>query len=128
MSAEERKAIFRTNDGSVVIEHGGEAFSLPEPPENNVAQPMMSAMSVFEKMRHLRRSLKVWQAAGRPLASKTARTARLAACNACPFWNAQGNFWLGECRAPGCGCTRGKAWLATERCPHPEGSRWPVTY
>lgn len=80
-------------------------------PVANVATP------AAVKLRHLRRALQRWQAAGRPLAPRAVRQARGAACRACPHWHPGGNLGLGECAAPGCGCTRAKWWLATEACP-----------
>lgn len=69
------------------------------------------------KLLHLRRALRRWQAAGCPLAPRPVRHARATICTACPHWAPGGNLGLGECRAPGCGCTRAKWWLATEACP-----------
>lgn len=45
------------------------------------------------------------------------RDRRLAICRACEYWNEAGNVGLGECKHPGCGCTRFKHGLATETCP-----------
>lgn len=45
------------------------------------------------------------------------RARRLAICRACDLWNEGGNVGLGECKHPGCGCTRFKHGLATETCP-----------
>ena len=42
---------------------------------------------------------------------------RLAICRGCEYWNEGGNVGLGECKHPGCGCTRFKQGLATESCP-----------
>jgi len=82
------------------------------------AAPVASvATPAAVKLRHLRRALQRWQASGCPLAPRAVRRARAAACAACPHWHPDGNLGLGECRAPGCGCTRAKWWLATEACP-----------
>lgn len=69
------------------------------------------------KLRNLKRALKRWLASGCRMAPSGVRKARLAVCFQCEHWHAAGNLGLGECRAPGCGCTRAKAWLATESCP-----------
>ena len=71
------------------------------------------------------RALRQWQRAGRPLADVTTRARRKAACEACELYRPDGNWGLGECTAPGCNCTNAKRWLLTEKCPHPQGSRWP---
>lgn len=79
------------------------------------AAPVASPAAV--KLGHLRRSLRRWQAAGFPLTPRPVRRERGAICAACEHWYPGGNLGLGECRAPGCGCTRAKWWLATEACP-----------
>lgn len=58
-----------------------------------------------------------WIKAGAPLVAPETRTARLAICQACEFYAATGNLGLGECQAPGCGCTRAKLSMATSKCP-----------
>lgn len=77
------------------------------------------------KVRRLRGELRAWRKAGLPLASPALREERRAACEACPYFAPAGNLGLGECHAPGCGCTRMKRWLLTSQCKHPDGSRWP---
>lgn len=67
-----------------------------------------------------------WVAAGAPVVSAEVYAARATACEACELWDGAARMGLGKCRAPGCGCTTFKRWLATERCKHPEGSRWSV--
>lgn len=89
-----------------------------------IAAPVASvAAPAVAKLGRLLRSLRRWQAAGRPLAPRPVRRARAAICGACEHWNPGGNLGLGECRAPGCGCTRAKWWLATEACPL---GKWPA--
>lgn len=51
------------------------------------------------------------------------RDRRLAICRECDLWNEGGNVGLGECKHPGCGCTRFKHGLATETCP---AGKWPA--
>lgn len=67
-----------------------------------------------------------WLAAGAPVVDQMTYDVRTAACEVCPYWDGKARLGLGKCRAPGCGCTSFKRWLATERCKHPEGSRWPA--
>lgn len=81
--------------------------------------------SVFTKAKRLAKELKDWNAAGRPLASRELRKARLATCATCEYFNKNGNLFLGECKAPGCGCSKAKAFLLTSKCPYPGGSKWP---
>ena len=58
-----------------------------------------------------------WAKAGFPRVKKRIYHARLATCRACPHWAEDARLGLGSCRHKGCGCTRLKLWLATERCP-----------
>lgn len=47
--------------------------------------------------------------------------ARTSACTACTYWDGSSRLGLGTCNHHGCGCTKLKRWLATERCP---AGRW----
>jgi hypothetical protein len=99
----------------------------PSTPEVKVVPaPAPAKVSLLTKVRRLGVALKRWQAAGRPVVSRETARERAAICQGCEYWRAGGNFGLGECRAPGCGCTRLKIWLATEKCPHPAGAKWPA--
>jgi hypothetical protein len=81
--------------------------------------------AVIAKARRLKEELIFWGRKGFPIASDEIRAARESACSACKYYDPKGNLLLGECTAPGCGCTRFKWWLATSKCPHPNGSKWP---
>ena len=87
------------------------------------AKPKPERASVVTKAGRLRRELTAWLKRGAPLVPKEVRQARLAICRACEYYDAAGNLGLGECRFPGCGCTRVKAALATSRCPH-KPAKW----
>lgn len=80
---------------------------------------------VIKKGKILLRALRSWVSAGLPIAPPVTRKARLSACAGCDLWNPEGNMGFGECKHPSCGCSQFKAWLLTETCPHPKGSRWP---
>jgi hypothetical protein len=90
----------------------------PKPPLPS--KPPFEHASLITKATRLRRELKQWHRAGHPMTPRLERKRRAAICAACEYFNALGNFGMGECRAPGCGCTRAKTWLATSRCPLPE--------
>ena len=77
------------------------------------------------KAGRLRVALAEWKRAGYPKTPREERRRRRAICRKCEFWNPRGNILLGECLAPGCGCTRAKVWLATARCPL-DPPKWPV--
>jgi hypothetical protein len=82
-----------------------------------VVPPPREDASLKTKIGRLRRDLTVWFKAGAPMAPREVRKSRQAICVACDYWNAMGNLGLGECKYPGCGCSRVKAALATSKCP-----------
>ena len=63
-----------------------------------------------------------WAAGGFATVDADAYAARSAICDGCTFWDGSARLGLGKCKAPGCGCTSVKRWLATERCPL---RKWP---
>ena len=67
-----------------------------------------------------------WISAGLPVVSQAVYDQRTDICDGCELWDKKGNLGMGKCKAPGCGCTRFKRWLATEACKHPQGSKWPA--
>lgn len=64
-----------------------------------------------------------WARAGCPVVSQEQYAERSAACAACEHWDGAARLGLGKCNAPGCGCTKFKRWLATEKCPL---GKWPA--
>lgn len=79
--------------------------------------PAPERAGLLTKAARLKAALQEWRRAGLPLASRAARKERQACCDACEYYRPTGNLGLGECTAPGCGCTRAKLWLATSVCP-----------
>jgi hypothetical protein len=63
-----------------------------------------------------------WAGAGFKTATREQYDSRMVICGHCPHWDGKARFGLGICRAPGCGCSRFKQWLASERCPL---GKWP---
>jgi hypothetical protein len=69
-----------------------------------------------------------WRAAAaalhgeRVLVTEDEYAARSVACESCPHWDGAARAGLGKCKAPNCGCTKLKRWLATETCPL---RKWP---
>lgn len=82
--------------------------------------------TVTELAENFTAAMERWASAGFKTVTREEYDARAAACDACPYWDPNGWFGLGKCKAPGCGCTKFKRWLATEQCAHPEGSRWQM--
>lgn len=79
--------------------------------------PALEHAAPLTKLGRLRRELWIWAKAGLPLAPRSERQRRLNICQPCDYYSPAGNLGLGECRAPGCGCTRAKLALATSQCP-----------
>jgi hypothetical protein len=87
------------------------------PRQAGAAAPAPERANVFTKAGRLYREVKTWVRAGAPRVDRDTRKARKAECDVCPYYVAGGNLGLGECQAPGCGCTRVKLALATSKCP-----------
>lgn len=70
-----------------------------------------------------------WVESGFPIVSEAEYKLRGSICetrnngSSCEFWT---DGFIGRCKAPGCGCTKLKRWLASEQCKHPDGSKWPA--
>lgn len=63
-----------------------------------------------------------WSSDGFPVVTAGQYKDRAAACETCEHWDGSARLGLGKCKAPGCGCTKLKRWLATEKCPL---AKWP---
>lgn len=70
-----------------------------------------------------------WTASGRPVRTQEQIDTLLAICKECPLFNAE----ISHCSVCGCPLGSGKDALknklamATEDCPHPDGSKWKAT-
>lgn len=64
-----------------------------------------------------------WSAAGFPTVTRADFDARSAVCEPCEYWDGAARLGLGRCNVPGCGCTKLKRWLASEKCPK---DKWPA--
>jgi hypothetical protein len=69
------------------------------------------------------RAVSRWLVAGMPVSDEATYMRRSSVCDNCTYWDGGARLGLGTCKAPGCGCTRLKRWLATERCPL---GKWPA--
>ncbi len=68
------------------------------------------------RLANLWRALRVWTAAGFPMASQARYLRRRWTCARCPQWDPPTPLRLGRCRLCGC-ATELKLRLATEHCP-----------
>lgn len=91
------------------------------------ALPVPQTPPLWLKIKRLARELAWWWLQGKGwvrLVQVAVYVRRRRICGGCDYFNAKGNWRLGECQAPGCGCTKAKLWLPTAHCPHPDGPRW----
>lgn len=58
-----------------------------------------------------------WSSAGFPIVNEEIYKSRSSICESCEFWDGKARFGLGKCKAIGCGCTKFKRWIQTEKCP-----------
>ena len=99
--------------------HGTKVYTKRETNPGAVPAPTVADMAS-----HLELALRAWTKAGFPTVTAEQYKERALICEKCPLWDGLARFGLGKCKA--CGCTGLKRWLATERCTHPQGSRWPA--
>lgn len=85
--------------------------------------------SIMTKAGRLKKEVGAWLRSGAKIAPKEIRIERLSVCAGsdgkpkCPYYFPDGNLGLGECKAPGCGCTRVKVWLMSSTCPIKQWTR-----
>lgn len=58
-----------------------------------------------------------WLKAGLPVVDEDVFRHRRSVCESCEFWKPDARAGLGKCNHKGCGCTKLKWWLKTEKCP-----------
>lgn len=68
-------------------------------------------------MRRLISAVSRWMRAGFPVPPIATLMRRRWICGRCSDWKPAARWGAGRCAHPGCGCTRAKWWMATERCP-----------
>jgi hypothetical protein len=105
-------------------EDGSGAIVPPPVLPRSMALPEPDAL---ELAANLGKATAGWAAAGFPVVTQAQYDARTVACTPCDLWDGSARLGLGKCKAPGCGCTKFKRWLATEVCKHPQGSKWPAS-
>jgi len=100
-------------DGTVVNETSGPII-IPHPP---IARPSLPPPPTpWELATNFTNAMTRWVGAGFRVVTRGEYDRRAAICDRCEFWDGKARAGLGHCKAPGCGCTAFKRWLATERC------------
>lgn len=102
----------------------GKILAAPSAAPSRVAHQFREP-SVGEMLGNFAGAMADWVMAGLPIVSGEVAHARIAACRACPghHWEEEARAGLGKCTHPKCGCTRGKMWLGTSKCPI---EHWPA--
>jgi hypothetical protein len=79
--------------------------------------PVEEKPSFAAKLRHAMEAGVRFAESGMQMAPADAKAQRAAICQACSYWNPEGNAGMGECTHFKCGCTKLKWSIASERCP-----------
>jgi len=83
--------------------------------KERVRLAQLSQPKTIAKIRSASASVAKWARAGFVSVSEKTYNEREAICNACEFWQPDGNFGMGKCLK--CGCAKGKLKLPHEKCP-----------
>ena len=85
--------------------------------ERQITPDMLEEPSLLELAKNFTTALTRWVKAGAPVVNEEVYRERISICETCEYWKPEARMGLGKCSAPGCGCTKLKLWLKTERCP-----------
>lgn len=112
-----RGEVIERYEAGIITDHRASTIHLPRQP---LPEPTISQM-----LTNFAGAMGEWLAAGMPVASRETAIARIIACRSCPgnHWREDARGGLGKCSHPKCGCTKGKMWLGTSRCPI---GHWPA--
>jgi len=77
----------------------------------------ISPPTALEMASNFTHAIKRWVSEGFPTVTEVEYKQRAAICNECKYWDGQARLGQGKCNAPGCGCTKLKRWISTEKCP-----------
>ncbi len=100
-------------------QYGGQCleFSQAEQVSSRIVDDLPEEPTAVELAGNFVGAMARWSTAGFATVSAEDYAARGAVCDACEFWDGAARLGLGKCNAPGCGCTKLKRWLSTEKCP-----------
>jgi hypothetical protein len=106
----------------MIVIHRPDLVGSAVPPGPAIPRLVSENPPILTKAKRLAQALRQWNREGREITTKSVRAERTAVCGLCPHWRPKANLGLGLCDAPGCGCTRAKVWLKSEKCPL---KKWP---
>ena len=79
--------------------------TLPKPP------------TIKQMSKNFAKATAKWIKSGFETVTKSEFDQRLEICRSCTFWDEKARLGMGKCNHEGCGCSKGKLWLKTEKCP-----------
>ena len=79
--------------------------SLPKPP------------TIKQMSKNFAKATAKWIKSGFETVTQSEFDKRLEICRSCTFWDEKARLGMGKCNHEGCGCSKGKLWLKTEKCP-----------
>lgn len=103
--------------GRIIAEHAFAAAPAQPPPTPPLPTPRLEPPTLAEMAENFAGALVRWAAAGFALVPEEVYRARLAICRSCYYWDEHARLGYGKCQHPKCGCSKGKQWLKSERCP-----------
>lgn len=92
-------------------------------PKPIAKKPKIPEPTLAELAGNFTHAIAAWTMAGFPTVSASDYTTRAAICAPCQYWQPTARAGLGKCAHKGCGCTKLKRYLASEKCPL---NLWPA--
>lgn len=105
------------------VEKSAPPQPLIQPPKTIVRPVPIPEPTLAELAGNFTHAIAAWTMAGFPTVSASDYTTRAAICGRCQYWQPTARAGLGKCAHKGCGCTKLKRYLATEKCPL---NLWPA--
>lgn len=90
-----------------------EAYKLVEAIEKSQPKPP----TIKQMTKNFAKATAKWAKSGFKTVTKSEFNERLATCRSCTFWDEKARLGMGKCNHKECGCSKGKLWLKTEKCP-----------
>jgi hypothetical protein len=117
ISKEYKEKIIKS--GGIITKTGGVMFD-----DGQIGQEQHNP-NFPNKVKNFAGSMTKWACGGFKKVGQDVYNKRMAVCNACQFWDNDGNLGMGKCSK--CGCGRGKLWLGHEKCPIGKWDSEPLT-
>tara|TARA_R110002051_G_scaffold303473_1_gene372358 strand:- start:3899 stop:4519 length:621 start_codon:yes stop_codon:yes gene_type:complete len=90
-----------------------EAYQFMKEVQENMPKPP----TVTQMAKNFAKATGKWAESGFKVVTKKRFKERLETCRGCSFWDEKARLGMGKCNHEDCGCSKGKLWLKTEKCP-----------